>query len=723
MPVGRPSDGQALIDQFAALGYAATAVFHIAFAAALLRKRTTAVAGPHRPTQLFVAAIATTAIWAATESLGLLRSELLWPAVGVAADALRYALWLGFLWVLVSSVSTLPDPDGTANPLASRAMGLSWLQPVVVVCLAASLASWLWRLLGPGIDAPPSRLVVAVQLTQPLLGLLLVEQLFRNVEVDLRWHAKPVCIGLAVVFAYDLFWLSETFLFGRVDPDSHVARGAVHLMALPFLLLAARRRTDWIARLQVSRTAAFHSATLLLAGAYLLVVSSAGYYVRYFGGSWGRALQLSLVFAAVAALVVAFMSTAIRARVKVFVGKHFFSYRFDYREQWLQFTAMLSTRGTPQEVGLQVIRGLANMVECPSGALWTRSEPGGGLVQAARWKWPEVPGIQAQDSSLVQFLTRTAWVVDVDQYRAQPQHYTGLELPEWLQASPNAWLVVPLLAGDDLMGFVVLAQPHTSIELNWELLDLMKTASRQAASHLGQMQATEALLEARKFEAFNRMSAFVVHDLKNIVTQLSLMLKNAERLRDNVEFQQDMLLTVESSLEKMRRLMLQLREGATPVGTAAGVDLLAIVNRLQDAAAQRGRSLQVRTVQRLATRGHDERLERVLGHLVHNALDATSGSDDVWIEVRRNSGQVQVQVGDAGCGMSEDFIRNRLFKPFSSTKAAGMGVGMYESGQYVRELGGSIDVASTVGQGTTVTVLLPLFDSQQRSDLLRSDGP
>ena len=279
----------------------------------------------------------------------------------------------------------------------------------------------------------------------------------------------------------------------------------------------------------------------------------------------------------------------------------------------------------------------------------------------------------------------------------------------------------PLLAADDLMGFVLLAHPRTRVEVNWEVLDLLKTASRQAAGQLAQMQATEALLEARKFEAFNRMSAFVVHDLKNIVTQLSLMLKNAERLHDNREFQRDMLLTVESSLARMRRLMLQLREGSPAAGVSVGVELTSIVGRLQALAKARGRTLDVPVLERLATRGHDDRLERVLGHLVQNALDATEDGGQVWLSVRRESGQVCIEVGDTGVGMTEEFVQTRLFKPFSSTKGSGMGVGSYESAQYVRELGGQIDVESGPGEGTLITVRLPLFDMQHDSDLMPPD--
>ena len=231
------------------------------------------------------------------------------------------------------------------------------------------------------------------------------------------------------------------------------------------------------------------------------------------------------------------------------------------------------------------------------------------------------------------------------------------------------------------------------------------------------MQATEALLEVRKFDAFNKMSAFVVHDLKNIVTQLSLMLKNAEKHRDNPEFQQDMLMTVDHAVERMRQLMLQLREGAKPPGGICGVNLVDVIQRIQKDKHSQGRQIDVRFDERLVARGHDERLERVLGHLVQNALDASAPDGKVWVTIERQNDKAAVEVGDTGHGMSQEFIRDRLFKPFQSTKAAGMGIGAYESAQYIRELGGEMLVDSEPGKGTRMRVILPLFVIRTESDL------
>ena len=316
------------------------------------------------------------------------------------------------------------------------------------------------------------------------------------------------------------------------------------------------------------------------------------------------------------------------------------------------------------------------------------------------------------------------WIIELDPAPArQHEPATADVLPGWLAHLPTAWVALPLVVGEELIGFVVLAQPRTRFDLNWEVRDLLKTAARQAAGFLAQMHATEALLEARKFDAFNRMSAFVVHDLKNIVTQLSLMMKNAERHRDNPEFQADMLTTVESSLDKMRQMMLQLREGEKPTGRTSGVDLQAVVQRIQTAATQRGRAVAIDIIDRVATRGHEQRLERVIGHVVQNALDATPATGQVWVKLQQSAGRALIEVGDTGAGMAPEFIQTLLFRPFNSTKASGMGIGSYESFQYVKELGGSIDVTSDVGRGTGVSLLLPLFDQRTGSDLRMPEVP
>ncbi|MBS0446948.1 MAG: PEP-CTERM system histidine kinase PrsK [Proteobacteria bacterium] len=692
----------------ATYGYAFAALSYTAFALYLLRRhvRLGTGAGP-AARRAFMAALVASAAWGWSGLLLGYVNEHPVALVCTALDLARYGAWLSFLLLLLHP-----------RLRAGRRSPATWLALAAGALLALALAGLALKEFSPAAYKPLAPYALFGALALPLVGLILVEQLFRNApDESSRWSAKPLCLALVCVFAFDLYIYSEAVLSGKYDGDALSIRGVIHALAVPLLLVASRRESNWLGKLNVSRAAMFHSATTILAGVYLLCISAIGYYVRYFGGEWGPALQLGLLFVALILLSLFMLSGAMRAKLRVLVGKHFFAYRYDYRQEWLRFTATLSSTSSPQEVGGLVIRGLADMLESPAGALWSKNQDGLVLMPAAQWNMAPIAAQEPLDSGLSKFLRETGWIISIDEYRQAPERYAPLVLPEWILAAPNAWLVIPLLVGDDLIGFVLLARARAAFDVNWEVTDLLKTASRQAAGFLAQMRATEALLEARKFDAFNRMSAFVVHDLKNIVTQLSLMMKNAKRLRDNPEFQEDMLMTVENSLEKMRQLMLQLREGQTPPTGVHGVDLAPIARSMQNIAAGRGRLLEVQASDRLVARGHEARIERVLGHMVQNALDATPSSGRVWVKFERDGGRAKVEVGDTGLGMTPDFVRDRLFKPFHTTKDAGMGIGAYESYQYIRELGGQISVDSQPQQGTRVTILLPLFDAQPESDL------
>jgi putative PEP-CTERM system histidine kinase len=686
-----------------------------------------------RPAELPLRLLGLLAIVSAVWSLAVViadQSDYEGPThVAALIDTLRYGVMLA---LVISLMARRGGADPTAEAMTEVALATKPANPSRLTELRAALATplglatrlvlgvtLLLRLVAladPFQSLGNTHWLMMCGLALPVMGLILIEQLVRNATQ--RWSIKPLCLGLGALCGFDIYLYAEAALLGTLDADVNAIRPLAHAFAVPLFWLALRRSATWQRRVHISHRAVFYSAALLLIGTYLLFIAAVGYYVRYAGGDWGRALQQGLAVASVIVLALLIASASLRARVRVFIGKHFFSYRYDYREEWLAFTDLLGSANNPQQTGEHAIRALANIVECPAGSLWLREPGGAHFRQTARWNAHSCAETVPEDAPLVGFLKDSGWVIDLGEYRRDPRQYQSTPLPPWLVDDPHYWALIPMpLPGGGLLGWIALAPARTAIELDWETRDLLKAASRQAASYLAQMQATEALLEARKFDAFNRMSAFVVHDLKNIVAQLSLMTKNAQRLRDNPEFQDDMLLTVDSSLEKMRRLMLQLREGATPPDGSRGVELTPIAQRLQQLARSVGRSLQVQIDAPLATRGHEERLERVLGHLVQNSLDATTPQGRVWLSVGRFSGQVRVEVGDEGCGMTEDFIRERLFRPFSSTKQSGMGIGSYESAQYIREIGGAIDVRSTPGKGTVMTVLLPLFDVRRGSDL------
>ena len=645
--------------------------------------------------------VALSAAWGIT-SLAYVLTEYSGFLIGsLFADLLRYGGWFWFLLVLLM-------PERSALQAPTRRW--NWLASIGTSLLVVGMAAQVMVVLNIGFPIPPQRLVLLDALGITVFALVLVEQLLRNVSPDLRWSIKPLCLGVGGAVLFDLYLFSDALLFNRIDADAFGIRGFVHALVVPLVAVSTSRSRDWKKRLVLSQRAALQSATLVAVGVYLLFMSAAGYYVRYFGGEWGRAFQLALLFAALLLLGILSLSGSMRAKFRVLIGKHFFSYRYDYREEWLRFTNTLSAQDGFSEMGQHVIKGLADMVESPAGSLWLKAPSGNFYAQSTSWNMPVSSVTEDASSRLCKFLIDSGWIINLEEYRSAPRRYEHLEIPLWLAEFPNAWLVVPLATGNEMIGFVILATARTQVEVNWEVNDLLKTAGRQAGAFLGQMQAAEALLEVRKFDAFNRMSAFVVHDLKNIVAQLSLMLKNAERHRDNPEFQQDMLMTVEHSVERMRQLMMQLREGATPVNSPRGIDLGAVIRRIQSAKTRQGREVDVDLAEKVIAKGHEDRVERVIGHVVQNALDATESDGKVWVKLEKAPDHALVVVGDTGHGMSPEFLRERLFKPFQTTKPAGMGIGAYESFQYVHELGGKVSVDSEVNVGTRVSLLLPLFE-------------
>jgi putative PEP-CTERM system histidine kinase len=683
----------------AAWSYGLAVIGYLAFAIRMLF----GWRGGLRASLLFASALATM-LWAASNLVAVVwPSATAWLASDVT-DTLRYTVWFVFLANLLQAKPEPVDLTEAKRPVRPRALEL------VALGLLASLALSDALPFSRAFGLETQRAAFGVRLGLAVFALVLIEQLIRRTQPQERWAIKPLCVALAGIFAFDLFLYADAMLFARIDGDLWVARGIANGLVIPFLAVATARNSGWTVEMHLSREAAFHSTALVLSGVFLFATAAAGYYIRYFGGDWGRVLEIELLFGALLCIVVVASSGRFRSKLRVFVSKHFFSYRYDYREEWLRFTRTLSTEGAFLGVHERVIMALANLVESPAGMLWLQTEER-GIQMAARWNLPAVDEVEKDDSSLARFLDTTGWVIDVTEYAAAPDRYPGLVLPQWLASIKEPWLIVPLGSGTGLIGFIVLSMPRTKVEVDWEVRDMLKSASQQAASYLGQIRATEALLEVRKFDAFNRMSAFVVHDLKNLVAQLSLMLRNAERHRNNPEFQRDMLSTVENVVDKMHKLMLQLRTGATPLENLRLIDLAVIVRRVCASKSSHEPPIHVAVTAPVVAFGHEDRLEHVIGHLLQNAIDATVGGGGVSVRLYGEDGFAVIEVSDTGIGMSSEFVRERLFKPFQTTKKAGMGIGVYESVQYISGLGGKILVDSTVKVGTRVRVLLPLGDS------------
>ncbi len=646
------------------------------------------------------AAIVASCLWATSSALYAHSAQSWLIGLSGLFDVARSGAWYVFLILLLRPLST-----GRVR----------WPGVMAAAIVAAQLLALVTESVF-GSETLPMRPVLAAWLGHAVFGLMLVEQLFRALPRESRWGLKPLCLALAAGYIFELYLFADASLFGRIDEDVWAIRGVAHALLIPMIALSGSRSPSWTLRMSMSREMVFHSTALAASGLYLLVIAAAAYYVRYFGGDWGRALQLTLLFAGLLLLGAMVFSGSQRARLRVFISKHLFPYRYDYRNEWLRFTQALASADKGLELGQSVIKALSDLVESPGGGLWLRDGYGKHVMHSRLNRSPS-SATEPADSDFCRFLDEREWIVNLEEFRARPAQYEGLVLPDWLSALPDAWLVIPLKGGDALIGFVVLSAPRAPFDIDWEVLDLLKTAQRQAAGYLERMAAAEALLEARKFDAFNRMSAFVVHDLKNLVAQLSLMLKNAERHKGNPEFQQDMLETVAHVESRMRGLMAQLQEKRS-IDPPRVVDLHDIVDRVCAARKAQRPVVEHCSVRDAAAEvlAHRERLERIIGHVVQNALDATDDDGKVTVMMEDcDASRLRLIVEDDGCGMEPEFLRERLSRPFQTTKASGMGIGLFETRQYLNEIGGSLHFDSEPGRGTRVTIELPRARREQSS--------
>jgi putative PEP-CTERM system histidine kinase len=547
-----------------------------------------------------------------------------------------------------------------------------------------------------------------------LIGLVLVEQLYRNTRPERRWAIKFLCLGLGAMFAYDLFLYSQALLLRQFDTTFWNARGAVNALVVPLFAVAASRNPEWSLNVFVSRHVVFYTASLMGAGVYLLAMAAGGYYIRLYGGSWGAIAQTVFFAGAALLLLIIMLSGEARARVRVFLVKHFYKNKYDYREEWLRLIETLTTPFDELALPQRTIKAVAQIVASSGGGLWVREE-GDQYRPAACWNL-EVPATATEPatSPFVHFLEQRRWVIDIDEHRCNPESHDKLRLPAWLGAFDRPWLVIPLINEQTLMGFMVLVRSETFGRLTWEDTDLLKTVGQQVASYLAQYRAGQALAETRQFDAYHRLTAFIMHDLKNLIAQQSLVVKNAARHKDNPAFIDDAIVTIDNSVRRMNQLLEQLKRGQQQ-GGAERVELASLLASTVGKHADVRPAPQLQVIENgIEVQIEPQGLTMVLSHLIKNAQEATRSDGHVQVRLRRNGTNAEVEVADNGCGMDSSFVRERLFRPFDSTKGSkGMGIGAYQAREFIRGAGGDLSVESHLGSGTTFRISLPIVQRRE----------
>lgn len=648
---------------------------------------------------LFLAAIAT-CVWSTT-----LVAQALFGQPGFLArylvELLRDSAWVVLLFAILQAVLRRGELTGSLKK------GLGIAAAVLVTSLTAlGVVEFLFP-----VELIAGKPRIIGQLALALLGLSLVEQIWRNSPAFGRSSLKYLCVGTATIFGYDFLMYSDALLFGQVSPSFWDARGFVNAALIPLFAINVVNSRRQPVDFQLSRSAVFHVGTLVFAGGYLLFLAAGGYYVRAMGGDWGEALEVVFVTVALAFLVTLILSRRIRARLMVFISRNFFDYKYDYREEWLKMTRELANLGNDPPLPERVISILAGLVESNAGALWVHDDQKNYILKASLNMTLPRYTIIDRDSELVSYLQDQEWIVDLTDYDGEPAPPNLPELPDTITNVPDAWLLVPLYLGKELYGMVVVGKSWANVELNWENFDLIKVVARQSCNLLAQADAQHRLSRAMQFEAVNKATAFMVHDLKTLIAQLSLMVSNAPKHRNNPAFFDDMITTTDHAVQKMSNLVEQIRHPVenTPEQTGP-IELATLLRELAEDLGKRHPApiLEPPPPGAIDVQADRKQLRNVLAHLIRNAQDATPPDGEVILNLKTTRDSVVLFIQDSGSGMTEEFIHTQLFKPFESTKGlTGMGIGAYQAKEYIRALGGDMDVTSEPGVGSCFSIRLP----------------
>jgi len=573
----------------------------------------------------------------------------------------------------------------------------------LIIWTVLSLISWITTIyIGNN-----SKYLFMLFLVFNLWAMVLLEQLYRNAKIKSRWALWPMVIALGSIFVFDFILFAQASMLNKLDFDLWYVRSLIGIVSVPLLLISTRRMKDWSVNVFISREMVFYSSMLMISGLYLLVMAFAGYIINYLGGEWGSKISIAFLVMGSIVLAALLMTERLRREVKVFITKHFFANKYEYKEEWLKLIEQLeiSKTGDYYKTALNCI---CSTLKISHGLIVKKQNLGKyGILYNEGFNVDQ--NLFFQLESIDNYCQQNNWIIDIREYEKVEKSYPELTIDSSVFVQLNISIIVPIMIGEQLYGFFLLSSPQEDKKLlNWEDRDLLSAISKQLSHYLSLNEANEKLAEAKQFDAFNRMSAFLVHDLKNVQAQLTLITSNAKKHRNNPEFIDDAFETVESAASRLEKVLAQLRNKTMLEAQHKKIDIKQLLDKVVLQRNIDKPEVELSFDESVEMLIEEETFSSVINHLIQNAQEATS--DDGWVKIKASyfNDSLNIAITDNGSGMSKNFIKERLFKAFDTTKGnAGMGIGVFEAKQYIESLGGNIQVTSFEGKGTTFHLTLP----------------
>ena len=668
-----------VFNQLVALAYAA-------FAGIL------AVRGLHtRVAWLLTIALLGTAAWA--QAFVLATHDLVSVGNLDVLATLRDAAWLVFSLSLMHA--------------ATGSRGYWWITSATAAALISLQLLFHFTSLPMGSIAGVRFDLTLMQVCTTILGFAVIENVLRNASRADFWALKHWAIGLSGILLFQLLVRIPEFLTHSGDFAVILASPLVFLIAFPFFVVSATRIRQLQLRIHSSRSFVFHTATLVGAGVVLQGTALAAWYVRSYGGTNATALAITVAFTGLAGVAAAISSGTVRSRVRLAINEYFFAFKYDYRLEWEKvISGLTSDLGKP--VAERALRVLCDLLDSPGGAIWLYRDSWRQFILGAKLGATVHTTTFREDDQRIEILRNESR--PLFQFGTADDADQGLAT--LLPSVDLGRILVPLRQRSSLVGFVILNRPRAERSLGWEDEALVRLVAMQVTAYLVQEEMSQSLADARQLEDFNKRFAFIVHDIKNTIGQLSLMVRNISEFGERKEFRDDMVITLANAVDRLGALLTSLTAVGSQVSAAPSEAQPIDLNRFLDDFCHEKRILghplvlhQLPVSANIHADGAT--LRRVLEHVLSNALEASQPGSPVDIALKIKENQFVIGVTDRGAGMTRQFINEELFRPLKTTKRGGSGLGGFQIRELMRELGGDVSVESRVGEGTEVTLFLP----------------
>jgi putative PEP-CTERM system histidine kinase len=561
----------------------------------------------------------------------------------------------------------------------------------------------------------PAKVLNGFLVACSVLVLMNLERTYRAAVGIMRWRIKFVMLGLGLLFAVRIYTSSQALLYSATNPNLEFFNAGALLLACLLITVSTIRAGLFNADIYPSPTVITHSLTVLLAGVYLVTIGLLADVVAYWGGDPAFPFGAFFILVSLAALGIALASDRVRLAIRRFVSRHFKRPFYDYRQIWRDFTERAASR--MDDVGLcqQAVRLVSETLGALSVTIWLSDEQEGRIsfgasTSVADEQAQELLPSGAEGSKLITMMRSRSEPVNIDTSKEDWAELLKRSSPHRFgNQGGNRWCV-PLVAKGQVIGLLTVGDRVSGAPYSVEDLELLKCIADPVAGSLLNLRLSRRLLEAKELEAFQNMAAFCVHDLKNTASSLSLMLRNLPAQFENPDFRQDALRAVSQGVNRLNELIGRfslLGQGAQM--NRKNTDLNRVVQAALDQLGPMTEPAMTRRLEPVPQVEIDaEQIQKVVLNLVLNAREAVNGDGEIIVSTGRQSDTIVLSVRDNGCGMSPEFIRHSLFRPFQTTKKSGMGIGLFHCRKIVEAHGGRIEVESKEGKGTQFRVLLPV---------------